>query len=50
MITDLPDLLENNEKIKEKGFEGKLNKLSMEYNYLIGTQLEEQRNFFEEKA
>lgn len=51
MITDLPDANDDEaSKNNEKNMEEKISKIMMEYNYLMGTQLEEQRKFFEEKV
>lgn len=51
MITDLPDANDDEpSKKNEKNIEEKIGKIIMEYNYLMGTQLEEQRKFFEEKV
>jgi len=51
LITDLPDANDDEaSKNNEKNMEEKISKIMMEYNYLMGTQLEEQRKFFEEKV
>lgn len=51
LITDLPDANDDDKsKNNEKNIEEKISKIMMEYNYLMGTQLEEQRKFFEEKV
>lgn len=51
LITDLPDANDGEgSKNNEKNMEEKIGKIIMEYNYLMGSQLEEQRKFFEEKV
>jgi len=51
LITDLPDANDDEgSKNNAKTMEEKIGKIIMEYNYLMGTQLEEQRKFFEEKV
>ena len=51
LITDLPDANDDDgNRNNEKTMEEKIGKMIMEYNYLMGSQLDEQRKFFEEKA
>ena len=51
LITDLPDANDGEgSKNNEKNMEEKIGKIIMEYNYLMGSQLEEQRKFFDEKV
>ena len=49
-ITDLPDVNEEEMNTNEKEMEEKIENVIMEYNYLMSSQLEEQRKYFEEKV